>query len=85
MSHPQRTSPYPFQLLEETDISSFNSRRENLPERFGSLNIGYNNGPLKRHARAITPNPARTHGTYGTTNYLLAEWREIAFWGSVGD
>ena len=71
-------STYPFQLLfelEETDISSFDSQLENLPERFGSLNVGYNNGPLllKRHARAIVPNPTKIDGTYDTTNYLLPE------------
>ena len=71
-------STYPFQLLfelEETDISTFNSKLENLPERFGSLNVGYNNGPLllKRHAWTIVPNPARKDGIYDTTNYLLPE------------
>jgi hypothetical protein len=61
--------------LEETDISSFNCHLENLPKRFGNLNVGYNNDPLllKRHARSITPNPARIDGTYDNTNYLLPE------------
>ena len=70
-------STYPFQLLfelEETNIPSFNSQLENLPERFGSLNIGYNNGPLlKRHTRTIAHNSVKKHGTYDTINYLLPE------------
>ena len=70
-------STYTFQLLfelEETDISTFNSKLENLPERFGSLNVGYNGpGLLKRHARTIVPNSAEKDGIYDTTNYLLPE------------
>lgn len=71
-------STYPFQLLfelEETDISSFNREIEQLPERFGNLNVGYSNGPLllKRHARVVAPNPAKMNGTYDNTNYLLPE------------
>jgi hypothetical protein len=71
-------STHPFQLvfeLEETDILSFNNRLENLPERFGNINVGYSNGSLllKRHARTIAPNPAKIDGTYDTTNYLLSE------------
>jgi hypothetical protein len=56
-------STYPFKLLfelEETDISSFNQEIKILPERFGNLNVGYNNGTLvKRNARVINPNPAK--------------------------
>jgi hypothetical protein len=71
-------SSYAFQLLfelEETDVSSFDREIEHLPERFGSLNVGYNNGPLlfKRHARVITPSPAKMDGTCDNTDYLLPE------------
>jgi hypothetical protein len=71
-------SSYAFQLLfelEETDVSLFNQEIKHHPERFGNLNVGYNNGPLilKRHAHGITPNLEKVDRTCDYSNYLLPE------------
>jgi hypothetical protein len=71
-------SSYPFQLVFEIapmDVLSFNALVETLPERMGSLNIGYVNGALlvKRHAGVIRQDLLKFDGTIDTTNYLLAE------------
>ena len=74
----RHVSTYPFQLLfelEETDVTSFNIEIERLPERFGNMNVGYTNGPLllRRHARAVVPNPTKMDGTCDNTDYLSPE------------
>ena len=82
-------STYPFQLLfelEETDTLSFNCRPENLPERFGNINVGYNNGPLLLKPCPHCLPQSRENEWHVRHYELLAiqEWREIASRNSVG-